>query len=108
GWVIFDAGLVIALGRLRRSGSLTLARVIAAAVSLDAVLTLVQAVVHTVPAARSADALTFASSLGIAVACAGPLVAAPVLWGAARRLARLQHGQRRVGASEPRHSRTTG
>jgi phosphatidylglycerol lysyltransferase len=102
-WTLFDIGLLVALGRLRRTGNVTLARVIAAAVSIDAMLTLVQAFVYTIPALRRVGSITYPSLLGIAVACAGPLVATPVLWGAARRLARLQ-----AAGAVARTSRTTG
>ena len=105
-WTLFDIGLLVALGSLRRTSRLSLARGIAIAVSIDAVLTLLQAFVYTIPALRRVGSLTFPSLFGIAVACAGPLVAAPVLWGATRRLARLESGGD-AARSPARQSRTT-
>ena len=106
-WVLFDVGLLVALGALRRTGSPLLARGVAVAVSLDAGLTLLQALVFTVPALRRADELTMVSAVGIAIACAGPLVAAPVLWGAARRLQRL-HGDALTVRATTRSPAATG
>lgn len=104
-WVVFDVVLLASLGALRRNGNVTLAHGIAAAVTFDAVLTLLQALLHTIPTLRRGNALTTASLLGVAIACAGPLVAAPVLWGAARRLARLKPDTPRRAQ---RAERTTG
>ena len=94
-WVAFDLLLLAALGRLRRRGGTRLAAGLATAASIDAMLTAAQAVFHTVPAlqraATSGDASVPASAvLIVIVACLAPVVAAAVLWGAARRLARLE------------------
>lgn len=90
GWVVFDALLLLALRTLRtRSGEHGVgnrravarwATGVAAAVTLDAVTTLGEAWQHRVPMQHGA--------LGVwltVIACAGPLLAAPMLWGAARR-----------------------
>lgn len=92
-WVLFDVLLVAALWMLlhrqafaprtmaARRHTAHLALVLASCVSLDALLTAWQAWVFNIPRVRSVlDAVI------VLLACAGPLVAAPVLWGAARRL----------------------
>ncbi len=80
-WVLFDVGLIVALRRLQQTRSVPLARALALAVSADAILTIAQAVLWNLPRAAHAGTL-----LAIVIACAGPLLTAPVLWGAARRL----------------------
>ncbi len=113
-WVLFDLLLIAMLGVLRRRGSARLAAGIAAAVSIDAVLTALQAVTHTVPAfrQRALDARSASPSVVdlcvVAVACAAPAVAAIMLWGAARRLARLERAPARPAlpaslSSSPHH-----
>lgn len=101
-WVGFDIALIGALRVQRRTGNARLARAIAIAVSLDALLTTVQAVWWNAPRAHHALEV-----IAMIVACAGPLIAAPVLWGAVRRLhavgARLPSGIR-----QRRDKRTRG
>ena len=98
-WIAFDIGLLLTLQQLLRTGKRlrvaeplespagrvhSLARTIAVAVSLDALLTLVQALLWNVPRARHvADALV------IAAGCVAPTLAAVMLWGATRRLKTL-------------------
>lgn len=95
-WVAFDVLLIVMLGVLRRRGSARLAATIAAAVSIDALLTTAQALSHTLPMLRQraraagTDTSIVAELLVLLVACIAPLAAAFVLWGATRRLARLE------------------
>lgn len=83
-WVLFDLVLLWALHKEWRSGNYRLAVWIATAVSVDALLTLAQAVWWN--AAHTSSAWERAV---VVVACAGPAIAAPVLWGAVRRLKQL-------------------
>jgi phosphatidylglycerol lysyltransferase len=87
-WLLFDVALLAALvvlGRLRRHAQALrrwqLARAVAVAVSIDAILTPVQALVWNAPRTHA-----LGDVLLLTVACAGPGLAAAVLWGAARRL----------------------
>lgn len=110
GWVAFDGALLLLLHvllHLVRTGQGTarhgrrrvasLATIAAVAVTADAVLTLLQALWWNVPELRAASGASMhdpmvgglARWLIVAVACAGPLLAAPVLWGAAMRLRAL-------------------
>lgn len=95
-WLMFDIGLAVMLFVLlgytashgarataRRRGAARLATALAMAVSIDAVLTTVQAW-WFVQAAPSAPGVR--EWLVLLVACGGPAITAPVLWGAARRL----------------------
>jgi phosphatidylglycerol lysyltransferase len=92
-WVAFDGALLLAL-RLVRTGQSPSHRArqlvaraatgVALAVSFDAVLTLWQAMWWNMPRTH-----TLADGLVLLVACAAPLAAAPVLWGAAQRLRTL-------------------
>jgi len=92
-WVLFDVGLVIALRALRQTPATApraprLATGLAVAVTVDAVCTAAQAVLWTVPhlpANRGTAGLVV-----VLVACAGPLLAARVLWGLQRRLRSLR------------------
>lgn len=84
-WVTFDAALVVALLQLLRRPNVRLTVALAIAVTLDALLTAIQAAVWNVP--RAEGPLDYAI---IAIACLGPLLAAVVLWGAALRLRRLR------------------
>lgn len=74
----------------RRISRLTLARVTAAAVTIDATLTTLQAAIFTIPMANATSRLTPSATIAILIACLGPALAAIALWGAARRLAILQ------------------
>jgi len=86
-WVFFDVVLIGALHVQRRTGNERLARAVAVAVTVDALLTAVQAFWWNAPRARHA-----LDVVAIVVACVGPLIAAPVLWGAVRRLHALRAG----------------
>ncbi len=79
GWVLFDLAVAAGLLRFlykRSTSSLTL---LVAAVTFDAVLTLLQAVLWNLPRARSVF-----DYVVIGLACLAPLVACVVLWGARR------------------------
>ena len=78
-WVGFDVVLAGALFRLLGRWRRGLATAVATAISLDAVLTLAQAGWWNLP--RATGALDAAV---IAAACAGPTLAAVLLWGAIR------------------------
>lgn len=78
-WVYFDVALALGLFRVLRKPSLGLLTVLALAVSADAFLTTVEALLWNARHARSA--LDYALLL---LACAGPSLAALVLWGARR------------------------
>lgn len=79
-WVIFDVLLLGALFRLRAHWSRRFAAAIAGFVTADALLTLWQALAWNVSRTR-----TVLELLMVVVACAGPALAAVVLWGALRR-----------------------
>lgn len=93
-WVAFDGALLLALRQLHhgvarrgtaaRRVSATLATGIASAITVDAVLTLWQAFAWNAPRASHAG-----DWLVLVIACAGPAVTAPAMWGAARRLRQL-------------------
>jgi phosphatidylglycerol lysyltransferase len=92
-WVLFDVLLVVALWTLLRRQAFAprttvarrhtaqLALLLATCVSLDALLTAWQAWAFNMPRVH-----TVVDVVIVWLACLGPLVAAPVLWGAARRL----------------------
>lgn len=84
GWVLFDVMLILGLFHLLRRPSVTLASVLATAVTVDAVLTLTQAVLWNWPTAESA----FAHAITV-VACVAPATASVALWGARKRLLRV-------------------
>jgi phosphatidylglycerol lysyltransferase len=79
-WVAFDLALIAALMLLCRRHRTWLAIGVAVTVTLDAVVTAVEAMAFNVRHARSALDL-----VAIAVACAGPAIAAVALWGFVRR-----------------------
>ncbi|HYW33490.1 MAG TPA: DUF2156 domain-containing protein [Gemmatimonas sp.] len=93
-WVVFDLGLLLLLRRLHlagdRSGDTRLATTAAALVSADALLTLGQSLAWTAPALQREGMLSTPAVFAIVAACAGPLLTAPVLWGAVVRLRRLR------------------
>ena len=99
-WVTFDVVLLGALYRLRQRPTQRLATAAATAVTMDTVVTLAQASLWNVSRARTALDL-----LMITGACAGPALAAVVLWGAVRRRAVLdrhtQHSTRVSYVDEP-------
>ena len=95
GWVLFDVALLLALRHLRaqmprrgvgaRVRTWYAARIVATAVTIDAVLTIVQALWWNASRVTDVPAVII-----VAVACSGPTLAAIVLWGAERRLRRLR------------------
>jgi phosphatidylglycerol lysyltransferase len=102
-WVAFDGALLLALRHVRRMGehhgeaarrdTARLATAVAAAVSIDALLTAFQAIRWNLPVVHSRLDLAI-----VLVACAAPAAAATVLWGAARRLRTLAHARPSVTA----------
>lgn len=84
-WVAFDVVLVVALWRATRRPSSAMLTALAIAVSADAILTTVEAMLWNAPRIDSAG-----DALVLLVACAAPTLAAAVLWGARRR----SHGTR--------------
>lgn len=90
GWILFDACLLLALrtlrmrtsrhGQAQRTVVARLAVAVATAVTLDAALTLIEAWSFRAPLTVP----TWGLALTV-IACTGPLLAAPMLWGAARR-----------------------
>ena len=94
-WILFDAALLLALRWLRMRPDPRLAVAIAGAVSVDALLTMLQAVAFTVPSMQASGRATSLAWIAVITAVAGPLIAAPILWGAARRHAQLWQGPSR-------------
>ena len=84
-WVVFDVLLYVTIRTARRQRSVTLLRGVALAVSLDVVLTLWQAGTWNLPRTT-----TWGAACAVAIACLGPILAAPLLWGAVGR----QHNAR--------------
>jgi phosphatidylglycerol lysyltransferase len=78
-WVGFDALVALGLFRFLHKRSTASLTPLAVAVSLDAALTPLQAVLWNLP--RAERALDYAV---VSLACAAPLLAALVLWGARR------------------------
>ena len=98
-WVAFDVLLVAGLFRALRRPTRAVFTALAVAVTADAVLTLVHAVLWH--GGRAHDALGLAM---IALACTGPVAAAILLWGATRRIAdrlRATRPQARAGTRAP-------
>lgn len=85
-WVSFDVALALALLSLSIKWQRWLGIALAGAVTLDAILTGVEAAVYNLP--RAADATT---RLVIGIACIGPLLGAITLWGACARATRARH-----------------
>ncbi len=81
GWVAFDIALYFTLRMSRHHGWRVGLPPVATAVTLDALLTMAQALVWNAP--RIA---TWQETCWVLVACAAPVGAAWVLWGAVRRL----------------------
>ena len=79
GWVVFDIALAAGLFRFLHKRSTASLTPLAVAVTADALLTPVQAVLWNLPRARGA--LDYGL---IALGCLGPLLASIVLWGARR------------------------
>jgi phosphatidylglycerol lysyltransferase len=79
-WVVFDLLLIVGLSLLERRWRQWLVRLLAIAIAADAAVTAIEALAWNVPRAHGVlDALL------VAVAIAGPTLAAFVLWGAAGR-----------------------
>jgi phosphatidylglycerol lysyltransferase len=78
-WVVFDLAVAAGLFRFLYKRSTSSLTPLAVAVTADAVLTLLQAVLWNLPRARSS--LDYAL---ITLACLAPLLASVVLWGARR------------------------
>lgn len=79
-WVAFDVGLLLGLASLLRRWRDWLGVLLASAVSLDATVTLVQALTWYVPRATGVVDLVLT-----AVVVSAPMLAAVVLWGTVRR-----------------------
>ena len=102
-WVAFDGLLLVALrvlrmhalgaGRLQRNGAARLATMIAGAVTIDVLITWWQAWRWNVPTFVERTTTTL-EWMVLLLACAAPALAAPVLWGAARRLRALARPSR--------------
>jgi len=88
-WVTFDVLLLGALYRLRQRASQRHTIAVAVAVTMDTIMTLTQAALWNVSRTR-----TLLELLMVIVACAGPALAAVVLWGAVRRRAVLAANHR--------------
>jgi phosphatidylglycerol lysyltransferase len=80
-WVAFDALVCAGIVLFLRRPSWRLSRALATLVSVDAVLTAVEALLWNVPHLSSTS-----DALVVLVACAAPFLAAAVLWGATLRL----------------------
>ena len=78
-WVLFDVLLAVGLFRFLQTRRTHLLTTLAIAVTADAVLTPVQALLWNLP--RAQGALDY---LAVAVGCLAPVLAAIVLWGARR------------------------
>ena len=78
-WVAFDVLLTAALVRTLQKPSTRILSWLAAAVTCDALLTTVEALIWNVPRMRGA-----LDGVVVVVACAAPSLAAAVLWGARR------------------------
>ena len=83
-WVGFDLALVLALSRALRRPTVRAYTALAVVVSLDALVTTLQAVLWNAPqASRIGD------WIALGLGCCAPALAAVVLWGARARLLRL-------------------
>ncbi|MFO0672886.1 MAG: DUF2156 domain-containing protein [Polyangiaceae bacterium] len=76
-WVVWDVVLAAAMMSLATRWRSGLARALAVGTSIDAALTLVQALAYDAPRVR-----TMREVLALIVACAGPILATSLLWGA--------------------------
>jgi phosphatidylglycerol lysyltransferase len=84
-WVLFDVGLYLLLRSVRQRSWLAGATVAAGAVTVDAILTMWQAIAWNAPRVS-----TWGAAVLTVIACAGPLITAPILWGAVRRLRQIR------------------
>ncbi|HKP57633.1 MAG TPA: DUF2156 domain-containing protein [Polyangiales bacterium] len=80
GWVAFDLALLLGFSRWLQRPRLALLSVLALAVTADACLTLLQALLWNVRQARGLLEIAL-----VVIACAMPALAAGILWGAQRR-----------------------
>lgn len=78
-WVVFDVLVLLGLSRFLHKRSTSLLSALAVAVTLDACVTLFEAIYWNLPRARGPLELSL-----IALACLAPALAAVVLWGARR------------------------
>lgn len=102
-WVAFDGALLLTLRHLRRASArhgpsartyaARVATAVATAVTIDAALTLLQAVLWNAPRLQTRFEWTT-----VLVACAAPALAAPLLWGATQRLRTLARARPRLPA----------
>lgn len=83
-WVAFDTLMLVGLVVLLRRRSPRLATVLALAVTVDALVTPIEAALWNLPRLHG-----WLDGLVVAVACVAPALAAVVLWGARSRLVRL-------------------
>jgi phosphatidylglycerol lysyltransferase len=83
--VVFDVALYALLRAVRHRHWVAGATIAASAVTLDAILTLWQALAWNLPRISS-----LGGALLVVIACAGPVITAPILWGAVRRLRMLR------------------
>jgi phosphatidylglycerol lysyltransferase len=79
GWVAFDALVALGLFRFLRRRSVALLTLLAVAVTFDAVLTLLEALLWNLPRVSS-----WLEYVVVGLACAAPALASLVLWGARR------------------------
>ena len=77
GWVAFDVGLGVGLFALARRWRQPLAHIVATAVTLDAVVTVLQAILYDLPRRRGPFDVAV-----VAIAMLAPTVAAVLLWNA--------------------------
>ena len=85
GWIAFDVTLAIGMLALASRWRTWLATVLASAISLDAVLTLAEAMTYNAPRLASAR-----DAVAVVIACVGPALAALVLWRAIGRMRALE------------------
>ncbi|AKU94799.1 hypothetical protein AKJ09_01463 [Labilithrix luteola] len=84
-WVAFDIVVALGLFRLLRTRDVALMTVLAVAVTSDALLTLVEAIVWNVRHMQGVG-----DALVVLAACAAPALASVVLWGARGRILRMR------------------
>lgn len=84
-WILFDIALYLLLRVVRKRTWLLGATLAASAVTLDALLTVWQAVAWNAPRIS-----TWGAAALTVIACAGPLITAPILWGTVHRLRHIR------------------
>jgi phosphatidylglycerol lysyltransferase len=85
GWVLFDVALVVGLFALAARWRRWLGVLLASLVTLDATLTLIEAVVYNLPRSQRASDL-----MVVALSCLAPASAAVILWSGLRLRARVE------------------